>query len=89
MSIMRVTADLRVACAPGSLIYEDGNFPDRAGWKEIVIAAGEGANSTASPAGADRSQELTAYPQDPLAAPPQDLKAAAIVASGSASRAAA
>ena len=79
MSILRVTADLRVACAPGSLIYEDGNFPDRAGWKEIVIAAGEGAKlKSASPAGADRSKELQAYPQDPLAAPPQDLKAAAI-----------
>ncbi len=78
MPVLRVTAGLHVACAPGKLIYEDGNFPDRAGWKEIVIAAGDGAKlDAASPAGADRSRELTAYPQDPLAAPPQDLHAAA------------
>ena len=28
-----------------------------------------------SPAGTDRSSELTAYPQDPMLAPPQDVKA--------------
>jgi ABC-type nickel/cobalt efflux system permease component RcnA len=79
LPILRVTADLKVACAPGKLIYEDGNFPDRAGWKEVVIAAGEGAKvEAASPQGMDRSRELTAYPQDPLAAPPQDLKGAVI-----------
>ncbi len=65
MPILRVKADLRVDCPPGTLTYEDGNFPDRAGWKEIVVGRDV----------ADRSQELTAYPQDPLVAPPQDLKA--------------
>jgi nickel/cobalt exporter len=76
MPIARVTADLRVNAAPGAMTYEDVNYPDRAGWKEIVIAAGTDASlQQASPAGADRSQALTAYPQDPLSAPPQDLKA--------------
>jgi nickel/cobalt transporter (NicO) family protein len=79
MAIMRVIADLRVANAPGapgSLRYEDANFPDRAGWKEIVIvAAPDAALDQASPVGSDRSHELTAYPQDPLLAPPQDLSA--------------
>lgn len=76
MPIARVTAELHVDAPPGSLAYEDGNFPDRAGWKEIVIVPGAGAAvRQASPAGADRSRELTAYPQDPLLAPPQDLKA--------------
>ena len=76
MPIARVTAEFHVDAPPGSLSYEDGNFPDRAGWKEIVIAAGADAVlRQASPAGADRSRELTAYPQDPLLAPPQDLKA--------------
>jgi nickel/cobalt exporter len=64
MTIVRLTAELRVAAGPGTLTYEDNNYPDRAGWKEIVIGSA-----------ADRSKELTAYPQDPLAAPPQDLKA--------------
>ncbi len=59
-----------------ALRYEDANFPDRAGWKEIVILAGQdAATDQASPVGSDRSHELTAYPQDPLLAPPQDLTA--------------
>lgn len=64
MPILRVVADLHVASQPGAVTYEDGNYPDRAGWKEIVIGNGP-----------DRSKELTAYPQDPLLAPPQDVKA--------------
>ena len=76
MPVMRVTADLTLEGAPGGLTYEDANFPDRAGWKEIVIRAGQDAAiDQASPQGADRSQELTAYPRDALAAPPQDLRA--------------
>ncbi len=76
MPIARVTAELRVDSQPGSLSYEDGNYPERAGWKEIVIVKGADAVIVeASPSGADRSQALTAYPQDPLLAPPQDVKA--------------
>lgn len=65
MAVMRITSDLHIAAAPGPLTYEDRNYAERTGWKEIVIA---GRN-------ADRSQELTAYPQDPTVAPPQDVKA--------------
>ena len=76
MPVLRVTADLHVDAAPGSLRYEDRNFPDRAGWKEVVTLAGQDAAiDKASPSAADRSQALTAYPQDPLLAPPQDLRA--------------
>jgi nickel/cobalt transporter (NicO) family protein len=76
MSILRITAELHLVVQPGSLTYEDGNYPDRAGWKEIVIVKGaDAAIGQADPAGVDRSQALTAYPQDPLLAPPQDVKA--------------
>lgn len=76
MPIARITAELHVDTPPGTLTYQDGNFPDRAGWKEIVIVQGADAVlRQASPAGADQSRELSAYPQDPLLAPPQDLKA--------------
>jgi ABC-type nickel/cobalt efflux system permease component RcnA len=76
MPILRVTAELHAAVEPGALHYRDGNYPDRAGWKEIVVAAAGGAAiEKASPALADRSRELTAYPQDPLVAPPQDIEA--------------
>jgi ABC-type nickel/cobalt efflux system permease component RcnA len=74
--VMRITSILKLAVAAGSLSYEDRNYPDRAGWKEVVIAAGPGASiESASQDGADRSQALTAYPADPTVAPPQDLMA--------------
>lgn len=76
MPILRVTSELRLPVAATALTYEDGNYPDRAGWKEIVIRAAEDSTiQRASPRGADRSRALTAYPQDPLLAPPQDLRA--------------
>ena len=61
---LRVTSDVRVAAVGGQFTYEDTNFSDRAGWKEIVIA----------PSGADRSKELTAYPADAMVSAPQDVK---------------
>ncbi len=76
MPVLRITSELRVPVAAGRVRYEDPNFPDRAGWKEIVVTGGDGAVvAEAAPKGADRSRELTAYPQDPLLAPPQDLEA--------------
>ena len=76
MPIVRVTAELRLNAHPGAMNYEDRNYPERAGWKEIVIVKGaDTVIEQASPSGGDRSHALTAYPQDPLLAPPQDLKA--------------
>jgi nickel/cobalt exporter len=75
-AVMRFTSTLQLAVAAGSLSYEDRNYPARAGWKEIVIAAGPGASiERASQDDLDRSQALTAYPADPTVAPPQDLRA--------------
>jgi ABC-type nickel/cobalt efflux system permease component RcnA len=76
MKVMRVNMQLRLAVASGKLEYEDRNYVERAGWKEIVIARGEGAAiETATARDLDRSQALTAYPQDPTFAPPQDVRA--------------
>ena len=62
---------------PVSLHYRDGNFPGRAGWKEIIALGGPGATLTASSVPArDRSLELTNYPTDMLHSPPQTLDAA-------------
>jgi ABC-type nickel/cobalt efflux system permease component RcnA len=74
--VMRITSILKLAVAAGSLSYEDRNYPDRAGWKEVVITAAPGASiERASQDDTDRSHALTAYPADPTVAPPQDLKA--------------
>ncbi len=76
MPIMRITARLRVPDVTGKLEYEDNNYRDRAGWKEVVVAAGKGASIRKTSAGSeDRSQALTVYPQDSTVSPPQVLKA--------------
>lgn len=76
MPVMRVSTWLHVNAAPGRFQYEDENYPERAGWKEIVAAAVRGAGiRAASHDGTDRSHALTNYPQDPTVAPPQDLRA--------------
>jgi ABC-type nickel/cobalt efflux system permease component RcnA len=76
MPVARIVADLRVEAAPGALTYEDRNYAGRSGWKEIVIRAAEGVRLAAATAHPDdRSAELSAYPQDPMLAPPQELNA--------------
>lgn len=76
LPILRITSRMRIRATGGHLQYEDHNFEGRAGWKEIVIAAGPGVHlESASQTDGERSQALTAYPPDPLAAPPQDLRA--------------
>ncbi len=76
MQVVRVNMQLHLSITQGKLEYEDHNYAGRAGWKEIVITAGEGAAiESATQAEGDRSQALTAYPQDPMIAPPQDLRA--------------
>ena len=59
-----------------ALYYRDANFPDRAGWKEIVAVAGtDAAIIEASVPDRDRSNQLADYPTDLLASPPQDVEA--------------
>jgi ABC-type nickel/cobalt efflux system permease component RcnA len=58
------------------LTYRDENFPDRAGWKEIVATGGPGIVLTSSSVpDRDRSRELSDYPTDLLDSPPQRLDA--------------
>jgi nickel/cobalt transporter (NicO) family protein len=71
MAVFRIEAVYELDAAPGPLNFEDTNFPDREGWKEIVIAGSH--VSKASHGSQDRSKGLTAYP--PEGTPPQDLRA--------------
>jgi len=72
----RVTSILRIADAGHAIEFEDHNFPDRAGWKEIVIRPRDGAQIVqASHDGVDRSQALTRYPAVSSSAP-HDIRAA-------------
>jgi len=76
MPTLRVVIVADAALAAGKVEYRDGNFPGRAGWKEIVVDHEPDAaihSSTQGPA--DISQALTVYPADPSVTPPQDLTA--------------
>ncbi len=54
----------------GQLAYRDGNYPDRLGWSEIVVASNGGVRIDQTTAHTeDVSQELSAYPQDMLSSP--------------------
>ena len=75
LKVMRITVHLKLPARPGALEFEDRNYDGRAGWKEIVIQAGDGARiDTASHSSVDRSKALSEYPSD-LSAPPQELRA--------------
>jgi nickel/cobalt exporter len=52
------------------LAYQDGTFPGRIGWKEIVVEHGSGAELLSSSAPSRSvSDELRAYPKDQLSSP--------------------
>ncbi len=63
LPVLRITTRAHVPVRGGSLHYEDGNYPGRTGWKEIVIGGGR-----------DVTHGLTQYPSDPTVAPPQNLR---------------
>ncbi len=76
LAVTRITSTFELAGVKPPLQFEDHNFPDRAGWKEIVIRGGSGVElERASQDSTDRSKALTEYPADPTLAPPQDLRA--------------
>lgn len=63
------TARMRIA-------YRDDNYPDRTGWKEVVVTDGPGGQvSEATSPATDMSRELTVYPADPTVPPPQRTEA--------------
>jgi len=77
---MRITADMSASIPNGlqihSVRYEDGNFIERAGWKEIVAnAADELDLIRSSVPQEDLSAKLTRFPSDALLAPPQAVHA--------------
>lgn len=74
--VYRASLDALALNGTANLYYRDDNFPDRAGWKEIVASTGQGVRLPFSSVPVkDRSAELTNYPTDLLNSPPQSLEA--------------
>src|SRR5215213_10917205 len=60
-----LTAAIAGAAQPSAIDYQDGNFAERIGWREIVVQPGAGvALSNANAPAQDQSDELRSYPQD-------------------------
>jgi len=74
--IYRAALDARAVQPQNHLVYRDGNYPERAGWKEVIAGTGPRvAVVEASVPERDRSRALADYPTDLLNSPPQDLEA--------------
>jgi ABC-type nickel/cobalt efflux system permease component RcnA len=73
LQTMRLTAQFEtgpLATTATSLSYQDTNYSDRLGWKEIVLRNADGvALSQSNVAATDQSNELRTYPQDMLSSP--------------------
>lgn len=75
--VYRAALDARALQPQNHLVYRDGNYPERAGWKEVIADTGPRvAVLEASVPERDRSRALADYPTDLLNSPPQDLAAA-------------
>jgi ABC-type nickel/cobalt efflux system permease component RcnA len=75
--VYRAALDARAVQPQNHLVYRDGNYPERAGWKEVIAGTGPRvAVVEASVPDRDRSRALADYPTDLLNSPPQDLEAA-------------
>ncbi len=76
LPVFRIASHLSLPLASGQFEFEDRNYAERAGWKEIVVQGAEGVTlQKATPDHLDKSQALTAYPQDPKLSPPQETQA--------------
>ena len=65
------------------VVYQDGNYPERSGWKEVLATALPGATLSQSTASVtDRSHGLTSYPVDTSMIPPQQTEASMVVSAG-------
>jgi ABC-type nickel/cobalt efflux system permease component RcnA len=80
-AVYRVALPAAERATPSVLTYRDGNYPERAGWKEIVVTGTSGVVILTSTApDHDRSRALTDYPTGPTASPPQLLDARVVFA---------
>ena len=78
LSTVRVTLQLESPWpgSAGTLHFADHNFPERIGWKEVVMQVAPPLGfPDGNPFAADRSAALTRYPPDPLATAPNVLEA--------------
>ena len=78
LHIVLRTQTIERGSGPLTLKYRDTTFPDRIGWKEVVVApAGDAAVLSSSAPSESISAELLAYPKELLRSPPDVTTATA------------
>jgi len=78
LPVIRIVTRAELKTSAGHLTFDDHNYVNRTGWKEIVIQSTDGVSLLqASRSGRDLSHGLTVYPADLTLTPPQDLHASA------------
>ena len=92
LETLRFVADYESALPAGwerstqRVAFEDTNYDDRIGWREVVVRGGRGARIADSDVGSDdTSNELLSYPEDGLARPLDVSKASFTFVPGDAS----
>ncbi|HEY3414695.1 MAG TPA: hypothetical protein VGM51_16780 [Armatimonadota bacterium] len=78
LATMKVELDAVAPLRPGihRIEFKDANYPERPGWKEMVVEAATGIPPIAgNTLNKEISRELRAYPPDRLSNPPQDSSA--------------
>jgi nickel/cobalt exporter len=83
LATLRFDGVYRAARSGLRLAFRDGNYEERAGWREIVVRASDGASVVTSGVPAtSASDELRAYPEDQLRSPLDIRRATATIAPG-------
>lgn len=71
--LYRATLPPPVGTQPVDLFYRDGNYPSRAGWKEMSAAGRGGISLIGSPL-PTQGNELKSYPEGEIQSPPQTVE---------------
>jgi nickel/cobalt transporter (NicO) family protein len=89
LGILRLDVVYRSRGAGTELAFEDTSFPGRIGWREVTVAARDGARVLETEAAATSASDLLReYPSDQLSSPLDVSSASATIALGSAAAAA-
>jgi nickel/cobalt transporter (NicO) family protein len=76
-------AGIRLTGAPQTFTLSNGYATDRVGWRELLVARGDGVSVRSTDASVgDRTQALTHYPTDLLHSPPDIRSETTVVALG-------
>ncbi|HEX5038696.1 MAG TPA: High-affinity nickel-transporter [Candidatus Limnocylindria bacterium] len=79
--VCELTADTGVIADGSTVAFTDGSYPDRLGWREIVVR-GDGMRIETEDTATDVTGRLTSYPTDLLAQPLDERSLSVVVRAG-------